>query len=443
MNGTTNKRGRRTAPTGLRSAARLPIVVIGLASMLGVGSYWATNAQAQGPVPDPAKTTAQVQIQPPQAPVEAVVGRPDSVSLADIQQAAASEGVPVEEVRLSMSQSKVLVDSIVRLRSDPTFGDIWVTYNPYKVHLRLARDNAAIVAELAKELSYPFETTVRGLSNSSMDALSKDVVAKLSGKGDFSVTYDQVEGGLVVRTVIPFASMMIGSKSVTIDPRPVVGATPVTGYGGLPLYVYTGSVYGWSGYCTGGFMMRNTSTNATGVMTAGHCADYTQPQWYNAETPSSTSTNRTCGGSYGDGKILQITGSTNSVVFTNSQISQYVTNTAMGGYMIGQQVRQGRLGLNGNPGGNVGVIASYVANYLITSPLDTACGTFYTLSNAFTVNVQSTKGDSGGPLMASYANAWYGLAITTASGAGTGVTAYSPWWSLNTSGWVFCSAQSC
>ena len=147
--------------------------------------------------------------------------------------------------------------------------------------------------------------------------------------------------------------------------------------------------------------------------------------------------------SYGDGKILQVTGATNSVVFTNSQISQYVTNAAMGGYMIGQQVRQGRLGLNGNPGGNFGTIASYVANYLITSPTPTACGTFYTLSNAFTVNVQSTPGDSGGPLMASYANAWYGLAITTASGEGSGVTAYSPWWTLDTSGWVFCSAQSC
>ena len=177
-----------------------------------------------------------------------------------------------------------------------------------------------------------------------------------------------------MHTAIPFASSIIGTKSITIDPRAVVGATAVTAYGGLPLYVYTGSVNGWFGYCTGGFMMQNTSTNATGVMTAGHCDDYTQQQWYNGETPSSSSTNRTCGGSYGDGKILQVTGATNSVVFTNSQISQYVTNAAMGGYMIGQQVRQGRLGLNGNPGGNFGTIASYVANYLITSPTPTACG---------------------------------------------------------------------
>lgn len=162
-----NLRTRRTAPIGRRS--RPLVLAVGLSSILGLGVTTA-YAQTGAPAPDPAKPA--LTIQPPQTPVDVgVAGKPDSVSLADMQQAAASEGVSLEDVRLSMTQSKVLVDSILRLRSDLTFGDIWVTYNPYKVHLRLSRENPAIVADLTKSLGYPFETTIRGLSNSAMDAL--------------------------------------------------------------------------------------------------------------------------------------------------------------------------------------------------------------------------------------------------------------------------------
>ena len=132
---------------------------------------------------------------------------------------------------------------------------------------------------------------------------------------------------------------------------------------------------------------------------------------------------------------MPFNGSASYLTFTNSSISEYVSMRELGGYYINQQVRQGRLGL-GNPGGNTGTIAAYISNQNV--PAKASCPSDYTLSNAFRVDVQPTNGDSGRPLVASYGGYWFGLAITTASTAGSGQSFYSPWWSLNTSGWNYC-----
>lgn len=363
--------------------------------------------------------------------------------LVDLETAAAQaskeQGIPIDEIRRSMKESKAIIDAIARYKLDPAFGSIWVTYQPYVVHLRLAFPDQTIVATVSAAVGEPLDVTTTGLSAVGLADLEKKLVSHLSKQpAEFEAELDVKAGGYIARTLNERALTDFSNADVRLEVAAPTRSTSVTGYGGLPIYVYTGSI--WDGYCTGGFMMRNPSTGEGGILTAGHCPYYDgRTHWYNGETPTGA-VNRTCGNGWGDGEIMPFSGSTSYLTFTNSSISEYVSMRELGGYFINQEVRQGRRGL-GDPGGNSGIIAAYISNQNIHLKTPTSCPSDYTLSNAFRVDVQSTGGDSGGPLVASYGGYWFGLAITTASTEGSGQTFYSPWWSLNTSGWNYCQEQ--
>jgi hypothetical protein len=347
---------------------------------------------------------------------------------------ATSKDITVSEAKLALGQSRTIIDAIATNSASPDFGSMWVTYKPYTLHLRMARKNPEIVSGILSRIgSAPVVVTVGGASSLELKGQEKEFVSRLATRNaGAKVQLDPELGAWVVTTLDNSAitdSAKLGALVIKADP---VRATPVTGYGGLKIYVYTGSVYGWSAYCTGGFIMRNVSTGATGVLTAGHCLDYAaNTRWYNGETPS-VGINRTCGAGAGDGQVMPITGAAFSAVFTNNSTSEYVTNHEnAGGYYIGQPVRQGRLN-----GGNVGTIESFNATYPIGAA--GACPNPYTISYAFVVDRPSVSGDSGGPLVASYGGDWYAIGITTASITLGDKSVFSSLWALNTTGWNYC-----
>jgi hypothetical protein len=383
---------------------------------------------------------ALAQTAPPDpAPTQALKGTPSSLE-EDVSDLARSVGTSLEEARHALATSGHVVDAIQAEEADRNFGSIWVTYNPYTLHVRLLKANYTQLKRIASAArAQRVRLHLGGRSRAQLMADMETLVATI-GKRNLQANsrLDEEAGRFEVTTLDSEAAAVARTVGADVVNAPPVGAKANVAYGGLPMYVWTGTV--WQAHCTGGFIARNVANGWTGLITAGHCSNFlNNTRWYNGETPSSVH-NEHCGGGWGDSQIIRLTGPVSDVVFTNSPISQYVTHWAQaGGWYNGQPARQGRLN-----GGHALPVENFYATYVVgTGGGD--CNFSYTISHAMRTGGASVDGDSGGPIVLSYNNQWFGAGVVTGNipptpqtpGPGT-ISSFL--WGVDRAGWTLCQA---
>lgn len=326
---------------------------------------------------------------------------------------AKTQGISPAEAAQAFADSAPLYDFTLQNAKDSRFGAVWATYDGgYKVHLRyLDPSFLDVLADLASKLGAPVDLRVGGASAAELN----DVAQTLQdAKSRVAYSLNLPEGTLDLHEGSSLAPGLIDAAYVrTIPaPRPAAGDR----FAAADVWNYDGS--NWAAVCTAGFMYKGPSIS--GYATAGHCPDGGLSRGWVDGIYSAWSNpfQEQCANTGGDYQLVNFDGGftlvQNRAFDKRSYPHPLISFAIAGGYYIGQPTLKMGLFANGAVGSNTGTVTGF-GNKAELATGDCPAGTYTGLQ----YNNLSAGGDSGGPILLSYANQWF-LGATHAIGGENG-----------------------
>jgi hypothetical protein len=349
------------------------------------------------------------------------------------QEFAEAMSIPVAEAQLAFAETGPIGDFNDRYRDDPRFGAIWVSYaDGYRVHLRVTgRSPNAMAAEI-EELQGSIVGEVL-VSTGGASAAQLRAFAEVANRDGLPVLFDldHPAGRVDVyrgtdRSRLPktFPSEFL----VFLDESPEL-QTPATGLAGSDSRHFIFG--GWYATCTAGFMWGGFGI--TGYAIAGHCPDATvsNPSSIDAPFDTTTTFSEFCPGSGGDYQahsFITPTDPKEHVMNKQGWGSPISIEAVAGGYYIGQTVFKTGLWAN-STSTSWGVVNGF-GSVNTSAGGDCAAGT----ASMLKTTALGKPGDSGGPVLLLFANAWYAAGMTSSTNSSNYVSAQWLGW-INVAAW--------
>jgi hypothetical protein len=385
--------------------------VVAASALLVVSTASAQADGADGVVP----TSTNLE-----APASISLAEPVPVSLDEFVATFTHDtGVTTEDATLVYQTNKAIADFAIANEDNPSFGAVWVEYNPFTVRLRLATDvDDTLSTEFSQSLGRDVAVSHGGASAAALHGaaqiLSQTSITFSVNEQTGQIDITGPDQALIEEQIFRAATLVDGGllSGGRVDEsaqsqRTVAAAGDAVGF----LYPGQGS---YTNVCTAGAMYEGTGVS--GFITAGHCPDgntYVNGFYSAAPTLRAESCNP-------DYQLQDFQYAPSPYNSAHAAPTYYVMYLAGGTYATQPVLKIGIT--SGNVSGQV---VTYENHYFAAGG-DCAASTNYTLKTSTT----AAPGDSGGPILVLY-NGYYYLRGITTGGASDTWSAYTPQFSLS------------